>query len=579
MKKLISIVLAVLTLIAVTACTPTASPTATPEPAIQVESLKDYTIVYPASYKEWQMTEVTLLQNAIEHLTGTKPNAIADTEPKNGKEIILASSTRETAFDAKIEAQANAMCYVVGVDGDDIVIGGKNYYSDMRAAYDFINNYLGYDDIADTYSEPTKKILGENEVLWQKPDTYIAGSNLNAEPFAEPWHVRDFAECNFNLLQIVFWHYPSDESMRNVATWCARYGVELMFYPYNDSNTKEVVIPCEEDFIENPAIWGLYIVDEPAGDEANEIFSTVCKNAKARFEQYGWNILVNTLISTHDWENNDEVIAGNGTYWTIQNWEKYYSELDQFCFDPAPYLYKWTWRVYVCHAMEIAKETAEKFDQDLFVYIDAYNLKNRGYNDKMFRSHAYLALAFGADCVFYFQYGDASPYWTAEGDWTNGSLVNHDFTKNKYWYDAQKVNAGINKIAPILKQYDHLGVYAVNAKEDDKFTYMLRPLEEFDGIIDIDCTLAETLYGSADQFVVGCFDKKEGDGSAFIILNAETLTDEEYGSTTIAYTKIKVNGNATFYRDGEVIEAEKDDNGYYKVRIPNGECLFVTVEE
>ena len=64
---------------------------------IAVSDLGKYTIVYPAEYQDWQMEEVVLLQNVIEHITGKKIAAVPDTEAEKSREIILASSSRQTA--------------------------------------------------------------------------------------------------------------------------------------------------------------------------------------------------------------------------------------------------------------------------------------------------------------------------------------------------------------------------------------------------------------------------------------------------------------------------------------------------
>ncbi len=107
---------------------------------------------------------------------------------------------------------------------------------------------------------------------------------------------------------------------------------------------------------------------------------------------------------------------------------------------------------------------------------------------------------------------------------------------------------------------------------------MLHPVENFDVIEDFNDSTNEML-GKRSQFIVGCFEEKEGNGSAFILMNVEELDDSAYGTTVASYSKIKIKGeNVTFCKEGEPIEVEQDENEYYKVRIPNGECLFVTVD-
>ena len=567
MKRCLSAILAAVLLCSMTACSPS-----TKSKTVSVDELSSYTIVYPQSYKDWQMTEVELLRDIIEHITGTRINAVPDSEPEVKNEIIFASSARETSYDNTVDTFESRMDYIIAIDGDDIVLGGQNYYSDMRAAYDFINNYIGYDDIEDEYSEPQKQITGVNSTVWKKPELYLMGSNLTAEPFTEVWHVKDFVDCNFNLLQIMSMKY-TDTGVRDVATWCARFGIELFYYPATDREAKQVIIPCEEDLIENPAVWGLYVKDEPSTEEENIFWSTVVANAKERFDKYGWTIYINVAFNTYDYNDVDG--------WNTSSiWRKFYSDLDILSFDAYPYQNKLGVRNrYLCMTWEFAANLAKELGQELFIYIDAYNLANRGYCDKMFRTHAYLCLCFGADGIEYFQYGDASPYHHTEGDWTKGSLVNYDFSKNEYYYDAQKVNGELKKIMPIYSQYENVGAYVINPKEDDLLVCLKNPCDDFGVIEDVNDELNMMTFGDTSTFLVGCFEKKEGDGKAFIIMNFDALTDISYGTEIILPTKLKINGEkVTCYRGGEPTVLEPDEDGYYSFRIPNGECLFVTVD-
>lgn len=550
----------------------TSKPTGTPD-NVSVTSLSEYTIVYPSAYKDWQMTEVNLLRDVIEHLTGKKPDVIPDTQPEAAHEIIFESSKRKTSLDDKIVAFTGKMDYVVAVDGKNIVLGGQNYYSDMRAVYDFINNYLGYDDIEEKYSEPSKKIQGISENTWQKPELYIMGSNMSCAPFSEIWQVKDFVDCNFNLLQINTASYNDDTKVRDVATWCARFGIELFLYPETDQDTMQVIIPCEEDLVENPAMWGLYVRDEPNSDEQNTFFSAVTVNARERFDKYGWTVYINTALNSYVKDVED-------TWDTENTWKKYYSHIDVFSFDAYQYQNKFGNRkVFTCHTWERAAKIAKDCNQDLFIYIDAYDLAHRGYCDKMFRTHSYLCLSFGVKGIEYFQYGDASPYYDAEGDWTGGSLVNWDYTKNKYWYDAQKVNAELKKLMSVYDRYENIGAYSVNAEEDDNVLYMKNPCNDFGVIEEVNDELNITTFDYSPPYLIGCFKEKNGNGKAFTLVNMEALTDIPYGTEIRLPVKLKINGNkVTCYKNGEPTVMQPDADGYYSFSMPNGECVFVTVE-
>lgn len=543
----------------------------------------DRAIVYPSRYKDWQMTEVFMLRDVIEHLTGKAPMLISDKEAKAQRELIFASSERSTAFADNISGLGGAMDYIIAADENDIVIGGQNYYSDMRAAYDIINNYLGYDDINDTYSEPTKQICGISEVAWKKPELYIMGTNMSCGEFEEAWQVKDFADCNFNLLQISSYGYKKPENVRNVAAWCARFGIELIIYPATDKEKQQVIIPCEEDLLENPAIYGLYIVDEPYLEEQHLLYRATAIAAKEKYGKYGWQIYINAAFVTDyptapiDFDEND--------VWTESasvQWRKYYADVaDILSFDMCPYQSKFEHRErYTCLIMEQASKMAKYLAQTFFVYIDAYNLANRGYCDKMFRTHSYLLLSFGVQGIEYFQYGDASKNYRREGDWSNGSLINWDYSKNEYWYDAKKINAKLKKLAPVYAQYKHIGAYAINKPEGDNTMYLHAPCDSFGVIEAVDDSLYRADQGRSSTYLVGCFESiHEGEGKAFTLVNMDVLDDVKYGEQKVPPIKLKINGEkVTCYKNGEAISMKSDQNGYYSFSMPNGECVFVTVQ-
>ena len=62
-------------------------------------------------------------------------------------------------------------------------------------------------------------------------------------------------------------------------------------------------------------------------------------------------------------------------------------------------------------------------------------------------------------------------------------------------------------------------------------------------------------------------------------MNLEIPNSVDYEKDWCFPVSLKINGdNVTFYKGGEPIELEPDEEGYYTIKVPNGECLFVTVE-
>lgn len=564
MKKIIYIFILSVMLLALSSCTDT---------PVDKETIKDtigdYTIVYPAEYSEWKLEEVEFLKSVIKTVSGKEINAVPDTEAVSGKKIILASSSRiSTAFDEEIKEFPNAMCYVVGPDGDNIVLGGQNFYSDMRAIYDFTENCLGYDDLNDIFSDTVHDLDKKKTVIWEKPDFYIMGANFSCAPMTEPWQIKDLADCNFNVVQLNsgMLDFYTEKSLRDTFKYCARFGIEAMYLPQVDSTAKELILPDEDDIIENPAFWGFYIVDEPRTEEQNELYREVLRKAKKKYSGNDRKFYINT-----GWECDPDSLDRPVQ---MDYWEEYYRESDALSFD-------WYQRNFgnrdfcLLYTWEQWAELARKNGQDLYVYIEAYNLKNNGLNTtKLFRTSSYLALCFGAEMIEYFQYGDASPYYTSEGDWSEGSLVDYDFTKNSSYYDAQRCNEEIMNVAKLLEGYEFEGTYTADPKSE-RLMY-----------IDTLCPDRNNFASvrgnpSKASVVFGCYVNEETGKRALLVMNMDAINDTDYDkdkdSSTLTLKFAKQ--NVTCYREGKPFEmTATDKEDQFTVPFGNGSAYVFFIE-
>lgn len=568
---------------------------------LSLESLAEYTLVYPATYSEWNMTEIKLLQDTIEHITGTRINAVPDTSEPTDKEIILASSSRTTKYAETVDAFKHEYSYVCGIDGENIVLGGKSYYSDMRAIYDFINNTLHYDDMTGEYGTP-EKYLYENVCEWEEPALKIMGSNFACFGFNEPYMYRDFADAGFNVL-----HIPRDMEyenslngvpFRDMLKMCARFGIRAIYMPYSDFSVPgsyNIILPDEEEAVKSPAIWGVYVADEPCEENARKMYAEVLRNAKEKYKDTGWRFYINEgYFFNRDEELYDEYIYPD------EQWKEYFSESDAISFDY--YVNDFSNREkYVLYTWEKWHKAAKELGQEYYIYIDAYDLAHRGGNTtKMFRSHLYLALCFDCDMAEYFQYGDASPYYDREGDWSGGSPVNYDYTKNRYWYDAQKANTDIQKVATILKDYEYDGI--INACPFwENFYYTESQVSEPSEYVKI------VKNNTLQDLLCGCYKSEDGNRRAMILMNVKALDNFDYDKSKdviledngeyVTAIRKTFNGferetyyykpevvldfggqNVQCYKDGEPFEMQDNGDGTYTVYVDNGDCYLFTME-
>lgn len=550
--------------------TPTPSPTPTPIPVSEdVKALGDYVIIYSEKYEApRQMREVELLQDVIEKLSGKRPQAQKDSDGAltNKNYIIFASSDVKTSCDSTFDALEDEMDYAICIDDDkNVILGGKTYYSDMRAAYEFINNYLGYDDLEDVYALPTKELSGQFVSKYVAPKFIIAAHNAFHQSFT-PKFIKEARDCNINLMSYNLSTDPKywvEENYKDIATWCVRFGMYFMVDAYADANN-EVTIRSEEFMLNNPMVYAAHLRDEPGPEILPAIHAQV-ESYNSKYSQYGIKCYVNHFYSFEVWESLEE----NG----------YLDNLQVTGFDRYARNYNLTyaeWLDYINFLKIVRRVTGDKID--FWMYLESFNLKNNGitvYTAKSFRFASYLAMCFGAKGVNYFCYADL-PYYKYEGDWSHGQLLEDDFTPTKAWYDAQRTNEELMKLAEIYSLYTNTGAYLLGkdpngaVAEENRYT----------GFDDV---LVEALDKNGNEitapYLVGCFDKKDGDGKAFMVLNLAELNAQSYTTTRGVKVKLKINGeNVTFYQDGEIIDVAQDENGYYTPIIANGTAVFVTVD-
>ena len=421
MKKIIGCILMLATLL-LTACATSVTPAATPEPTakpgLAVSELSNYTIVYPSDYTEYRMNEIYLLQSVIKTLSGKEPSLASDREDAVAKEIIIGSSSRKTNYFADIAAFESGLDYIIAADGDKIILGGNNFYADMRAIYDFINNYLGYDDIENKYEEPSRAIYGVEKNIYKQPALRLLGSNFSIPAYTEQFKVRDMHDAHFNMMSIEA-HAYTEEQLRDFIKWCARYEIFVIIQ-------REVRYP--ELYYDCPIIWG-HGIDEPLIEHYEET-SQWCREYEEKYSKYGWKPDINFvgIFSPREkwYEEYCEAYEKNFSNLFAFSYDWYLGNMDTEACRAEP----------VCGVLEDSKKHADKYGQEFWYYIDSFWLDEEPYwkiynihknSSKMFRTHSYMALCYDVDCIRYFQYGDP------DGNGTYGTLVNLDGSKNKHY--------------------------------------------------------------------------------------------------------------------------------------------------
>ncbi len=516
--------------------------------AISISELGTYTIVYPSIYTELRMDIVYLLQNTIAKVTGLTPEIIPDTEPQREHEIILASSSRQTSFGEVVAEFESSMNYILAAKDSDIILGGQNYWSDLRAVYDFVGNYLGYDDIKNEYNAAADVISGVKTVKHQKPALYIQAATW-ATVFETAEQIKDVADANFNTIMYTV-STGDPQKLHFAIGQCVRF--ELYLVINRGAIMTELYTDC-------PLILGHNLWDEPEMHEFSKV-NQICAEYKEKYSKYGWKAWANHVGGYREWTYMSEV------------W--HYADIDVTGFDLYPWVEVEASRNRpVLFSYEKAREITQLHNIDFWTYIQSYNHIDRPTlnTSKDYRWQMYYSMCFGVDGLIYFIY--ANEFEVIPWADTSSFVVSRGFIKNKQYYHAMEANKDVATVAELYGNYEQVGVYTVNRPEENEWIYLESPYDFSYVIEDIKG------YGVDDTYLVGCFDKKEGSGNAFIFMDINEPDDVDYDKTEIGYTKIKINGNKiTEYLKGEARVLTPDADGYYSVSSGNGICVFITVE-
>ena len=90
-----------------------------------------------------------------------------------------------------------------------------------------------------------------------------------------------------------------------------------------------------------------------------------------------------------------------------------------------------------------------------------------------------------------------------------------DRTKKSVWTYTRTVNMELSAISDAYMQYKNLGAYTYEAGDVPEYTQFENNYEGFDAL---------NIISSNETLLVGCFDKKEGNGKAFTVVNMSEVS-------------------------------------------------------
>ena len=345
---------------------------------------------------------------------------------------------------------------------------------------------------------------------------------------------------------------------------CDKYGVELILG--DGAFTNPTVATAE--YFEHPCFAGTYVTDEPGTDEYDKL-AEICN--KYYRETDGKTPYINLLPM---YANAAQLKYGASAaaieYYDADPalFKKY---CDAFCekFD-APYIctdiYPLNWgdgkrTTYgdYCESINVIAASAREHSKDFWCCIQtfAWVPSKRTPTESEFRWQSYCMLSFGCKGLLCWTYAGYTP--------EAPSLLTLDGKRTNAWYDAAIVFKEISNISDAFVQYKNTGAITHNCTDATPYLKFSNPIKTFPTIEQIDCD---------DPLLIGCFEKKDGSGTALTIVNMSEL---EGVKTT--HLKLKLAGSVVIaWPHGERTPLTPDADGLYHLTLQSGEGVFVEVE-
>jgi len=442
-------------------------------------------------------------------------------------------------------------------------------------------------EVATVMQRVIKSILGVGAPAGAKSHEYITRDRIRLgvwrfnAPQATEKGMKELADLGIDLIAHggATGANPSRDVVLNYADL---YGIEVFLNDYftgnhvpSDSFADKFIASPESDpnnaiaeYYEHPSVSGHFINDEPGTDH----YSALGKVAKRYYECAPEMTPFVNLLPLY--ANAAQLKMGAGAsaieYYDpdpdlykkyCEAWFESY-DYPYICTDIYPLLVQGgintIYRDYVESINQIAT-VARNHDAEFWCCIQAHTWasSHRNPTEAEVRWQCYSMLSFGCTTILLWDYiGNAN--YPGIVNPTTGVPTNN-------YYACRPVMWEMRALSDAFVQYKNLGAFVNNPNNLD-YVKMTGEYEGFETIKALE---------SKEALLIGCFEKKEGAGSAFTVVNMEDPQKE--ANTATAKITLDPAAKVTVYTAGEGKEVALTD-GVLELKLQAGEGVFVTVE-
>ena len=422
------------------------------------------------------------------------------------------------------------------------------------------------------------------EKVYQMPkkDRIVIGAYMPISHCDEE-HIKDLADAGVDFAVLNMDRLPVAKH-EEVFKWLNKYGIEatvrlekLMKY-YKNAGLLDLSKKDQMFFADEPSFVSFCYIDEP-GMEHFEVLGQEIELFKKEFPDK--MPYVNLLPM---YANSKQLIGGawkapieyyedkDASYQDYLDAYVKYVNTDVIGVDiypcrrkpnpecpekyPAEYI-KITYGNYI-KSIEIVANACRATGRDFWCCIQSctWHKHVRECDGSELRWQAYTLLSYGAKALLYYVFAARPGH--------SGTIMNPCGLKTPLYFESQQLMKGIQKLSDLYVTYKNLGAFSLNNDPENlPYLEMDTPYTEFKAMDAIECDT---------PLLVGCFEKKEGKGQAFTLVNMQ-----DFQTPATAHVRFKADGKITLYRDGEpeVLVAVDD---WYNVALEQGDGVFVTID-
>jgi len=396
-------------------------------------------------------------------------------------------------------------------------------------------------------------------------------------------HIAMLAEAGVDFAVINLENYP-EETKDKLFGWLAQNGIEAtvrdsrVLKYYNKAGMLDFDKTDLMYYRDEPSFAAFTYVDEPGIEHFEQLGKEVEQFKKefpgkrpyinllpmyanaAQLTGGAWKSAIEyyETPSTDFQQYLDEYVAKIDTDYICTDIYPHRRVKDPKCPDmfPAEYL-KLTYPHYV-RSIEITADVARASGRDLWVCIQTCSWARavREPDEYELRWQAYTMLSYGAKALLYYVFAFRKNH--------SGTCLDMRGDKTKLFFASKRLCEGLKRLSDLYVSYKNLGAFAVNY--DPETTPYLEMANPYTG------PTAFSSIESNNPLLVGCFEKKEGSGRAYTIVNMQ-----DFCNPGTAYVKLKAEGRITVYRDGKPAESAPSGQ-MLTIGLLQGDGVFVTVD-